>query len=177
MVQANPGTTTSSQPPNSTTVGMNDITPPRMEVEEQEVTKMQHIRHTKIAFIQACIHVQCYFICSQIEPSSVMTTVKEVNPPTCSVGNATATRNLFPTNKSKPSACLNASHEPIRPSAKTRSQKKKLQVLIYLYVNFVCSFKSNYVSHTGNLWTSNLCFVVRITTDLISLPNYVSILD
>ena len=43
IVQANPGTTTCSQPPNSTTVGMNDITLPRIEDEEQEVIKMQHV--------------------------------------------------------------------------------------------------------------------------------------
>jgi len=42
-VQANPGTTTCSQPPNSATLGMNDITPPRVEDEEQEVIKIQHI--------------------------------------------------------------------------------------------------------------------------------------
>jgi len=42
-VQAGTGTTTCLQPPNSVTVGMNDITPPRIEDEEQEVIKIQHV--------------------------------------------------------------------------------------------------------------------------------------
>jgi hypothetical protein len=42
-VQANPGTTTYSQPPNGAAMGMNGITPPRIEAEEQEVIKMQHV--------------------------------------------------------------------------------------------------------------------------------------
>lgn len=54
MVQANPGNTTCSQPPNSATVGMNDITPPRIEDEEQEVIKMQHV-DIQNAFVHMCI--------------------------------------------------------------------------------------------------------------------------
>jgi len=50
IVQANLGTTTCSQPPNSATVGMNDITLPRIEDEEQEVIKMQHV-HIQNAFV------------------------------------------------------------------------------------------------------------------------------
>ena len=50
IMQANLGTTTCSQPPNSATVGMNDITPPRIEDEEQEVIKMQHV-HIQNAFV------------------------------------------------------------------------------------------------------------------------------
>ena len=50
IVQANLGTTTGSQPPNRTVVGMNDITPPRIEDEEQEVIKMQHV-HIQNAFV------------------------------------------------------------------------------------------------------------------------------
>jgi len=78
-----------------------------------------------------CINAQyCYyFICWQVPPASVMTIVKEVDPPTThTTANTTLTRNLFSTDTSNLAAGSNLSQELIWPSAKTRSQKKKLQV-------------------------------------------------
>ena len=78
-----------------------------------------------------CINAQCcyYFICWQVPPASAMTIVKEVDPPTTlTTANTTLTRNLFSTDTSNLAAGSNLSQELIWPSAKTRSQKKKLQV-------------------------------------------------
>ena len=83
------------------------------------------------AFEHMCINAQCcyYFICWQVPSASVMTIVKEVDPPTTrTTANTTLTRNLFSTDTSNLAVGLNSSQEPIWPSAKTRSQKKKLQV-------------------------------------------------
>ena len=75
-----------------------------------------------------CINAQycCYFICWQVPPASVMTIVKEVDPPTRTTSTTTLTINPFSTDTSNLAAGLNSSQEPIWPSAKTRSQKKKL---------------------------------------------------
>jgi hypothetical protein len=77
-----------------------------------------------------CINAQCYyFICWQVQPASVMTLVKEVDPPTTrTIPNTTLTRNHFSTDTSNLAAGSNSSQEPIWPSAKTRSQKKRLHV-------------------------------------------------
>jgi hypothetical protein len=75
-----------------------------------------------------CINAKCtyYFICWQVQPKSVMTIVKEVDPPTTrTTANATLTRNLFSIDTSNLATGLNSSQEPIWPSAKTRSQKEK----------------------------------------------------
>jgi hypothetical protein len=69
------------------------------------------------------------FICWQVQPTSVMTILKEVDPPTTRiVANTTLTRNLFSADTSNLAAGLNSSLEPIWPFVKTRSQKKWLQV-------------------------------------------------
>ena len=59
-----------------------------------------------------------------------MTTEKEVDPPTrtTATANTTVTRNLFPTDNNDQPADSNSSQQQIRPAAKTRNQKKKLQV-------------------------------------------------
>lgn len=68
MVQANPGTTTCSQPPNSATVGINHITPPRIEDEEQEVTKMQHA-DTKL-HLYTCVFTHSVVTCLLADSTS-----------------------------------------------------------------------------------------------------------
>jgi len=59
-----------------------------------------------------CINEQCcyYFICWQVPPASVMTIVKEVDPPTTrTTANTTLTRNLFSTDTSNLAVGLNSS--------------------------------------------------------------------
>jgi len=74
-------------------------------------------------------NVVIIFLCWQVQPASVMTILKEVDPPTtCTTTNTTLTRNLFSANTSNLATGLNSSLQPIWPSAKTRSQKKRLQV-------------------------------------------------
>jgi hypothetical protein len=70
-------------------------------------------------------NVVIIFLCWQVQPASVMTILKEVDPPTTrTIANTTLTINLFSTNTSNLAIGLNS----IWPSAKTRSQKKRLQV-------------------------------------------------
>ena len=86
------------------------------------------IEHPFFAVEHMCVNARChyYFICWQVQPKSVMTIVKEVDPPTTrTTANATLTRNLFSIDTSNLATGLNSSQEPIWPSAKTRSQKEK----------------------------------------------------
>ena len=65
-----------------------------------------------VAFEHMCINAQyCYyFICWQVPPASVMTIVKEVDPPTTrTTANTTLTRNLFSTDTSNLAVGLNSS--------------------------------------------------------------------
>ena len=67
------------------------------------------IQHHFFAFEHMCINAQCcyYFICWQVPPASVMTIVKEVDPPTTlTTANTTLTRNLFSTDTSNLTAGL-----------------------------------------------------------------------
>ena len=102
-----------------------------MPVAFRDSTTVVIQRQFFFAFEHMCINEQCcyYFICWQVPPASAMTIVKEVDPPTTlTTANTTLTRNLFSTDTSNLAVGLNSSQEPIWPSAKTRSQKKKLQV-------------------------------------------------
>ena len=71
-----------------------------------------------------CINAQCcyYFICWQVPPASVMTIVKEVDPPTTrTTANTTLTRNLFSTDTSNLAAGSNSSQEPINSLSKEKA--------------------------------------------------------